>query len=680
MKRDIFKRFITSVVSDDIYPNSSNEVQRDLIVNYLYEEYTSNPIKVSQIKNYMNTEFNVTLSTDEVEDCLDGIELVDKKIDVNEISYQISPEHYSQIDSQKKRNLDFYIDLYMSEYCKDVECNIRESIYKFLYLVSNNNLLDFQKIVSNDLHLQPEDEISKEFSTLDISHINNFLNWENPDKNEIIYKLSNIGLEYFILSNTDEFDLLKEIGVEQKHFYLDTNILYRSLGLNGQYRKDRISTFLDKCKETEQQLFITKFTQKEFFDSIKYHCESLDRYKVHHPKLFIEHSMDDDFYYFYYSWKQTHPNSTVSTFMTTIKTSYRQFVDKYDIEVESGNLFNEHTESIKKEISDTALQIYRYKKNKESQHDYILCTPEKNEYDSKNILYIDKKRETEGDQYRTVKTFMVSTDHHLLNWDHSRKNLMPVVLLPSQWLSLMLRFVSRTNNDFESFVSFINIPNKKETVNNEKMNIILSGINEITEDINSQVLILDELMEQRFFNILSSGKKDKIYDRTMRHARRVKDEKLSQLLKEKEQLEIESRKKISEHEKEIDERRTEIQSVSEEASKKDKVIEHFQTKIKIMEEIEELKKTRRPGYLSILSIIILLVPFTLIFIYHNKDWNFMWKLFELIDSEENGFYKDFLLVLFGLGIPVLIGFLTRSVKVRIIDISNKIRILRGKIK
>ncbi|MCF7941201.1 MAG: hypothetical protein K9M84_06295 [Spirochaetia bacterium] len=358
MKRDIFKRFITSVVSDDIFPDSSNEVQRDLIINYLYEEYKSNPIKVSQIKNYLKTEFNLTLSTDEVEDCLEGIELVDKKVGVNEISYQISSEHYTQIDSQKKKNLDYFIDLFMSLFCENVECNIRESIYKFLYLVSNNNLLDFQKIVSNDLHLQPEDEISKEFSSIEISHINDFLKWDNSEKNEIIYKLSNIGLEYFILSNTDEFDLLKEIGVEQKHFYLDTNILYRALGLNGQYRKDRIGTFLDKCKETDQKIFITKFTEKEFFDSVKYHCESLDRYKVRHPKLFIEHSMDDDFYFYYYSWKQSHPRSTVSTFTTTIKTSYRQFIEQYGITVKSGNLFNEHTEEVKKQIDDTALQIY----------------------------------------------------------------------------------------------------------------------------------------------------------------------------------------------------------------------------------------------------------------------------------------------------------------------------------
>lgn len=642
MKRDIFKRFITSVVSDDIFPESSNEVQRNLIINYLYEEYRSNPINVSQIKNYLKIEFNLTLSTDEVEDCLEGIDQVDKKVDISEISYQISPDHYTQIDSQKKKNLDFYIDLFLEEFCKGVDCEIRESIYKFLYLVSNNNLLDFQKIVSNDLHIQSEDEISKEFTSVQITHINNFLKWENPEKNEIIYKLSNIGLEYFILSNTDEFDLLKEIGVEQKHFYLDTNIIYRALGLNGQYRQDRIGTFLEKCKETDQKLFITKFTEKEFFDSIKYHCESLDRYKVRHPKLFIEHSMDDDFYFYYYSWKQSHPSSTVSTFRMTIKSSYRQFVERYKISVESGNLFNEHTEEVKKQIDDTALQIHRFKKSKETQNEYLLYTPEKDECDSKNILYIDSKREIEGDQFRTVKTFIVSTDHHLLNWDHSRKNLMPVVLLPSQWLSLMLRFVSRTNNDFESFVSFINIPNKKETINNEKMNIILSGIDEITEDLNSQVLILDELMEQRFFNILSSGNKDKIYDRTLKHAQRVKDEKLGQLIRKSAQQEIENEKELSRRDSTLDEKDREIQSILDEIKGKEIKIFDFQERLRVFEEIDSLKKKRRIGLIPFIVSLLLLFLVILIFFFHDQNWNFMWLLFEYIDVQTNESFKIFL--------------------------------------
>jgi hypothetical protein len=326
------------------------------------------------------------------------------------------------------------------------------------------------------------------------------------------------------------------------------------------------------------------------------------------------------------------------------------------------------------------LQINRFKKSKDSHYDYILCTPDKDEYDSKNILYIEKKRRTEGTQFSTVKTFMVSTDHHLLNWDHSRKNLMPVVLLPSQWLSLMLRFVSRTSNDFESFVSFINIPNKKETINNEKMNIILSGINEITEDVNAQVLILDELMEQRFFNILSSGRKEKIYDRTMKHAQRVKDEKLGQLIRQNEQLEIDSQKEISKREKEIGKKESEIQSVIDEVISKNKVIEDFQEKIRTLDKIENLKKYMRTGYFSIFLILMFIIIFILIFDFHDKNWNFMWKFFELIDSEENGFYKDFVLVIFSIGIPVLIGFLSKSVKKRVIDTSIKIKELRGKYK
>ncbi len=683
MKKDVFKRFITSVVSDGIFPESSIDVQRNLIIHFLYQKYKSNPMKVSTIKEGLKRDFKVVLSSDEVKDCLEKIDQVDKNVEKNETFYQISPEHYSQIDSQKTKNLDSYINLYKGSIDKNADYDICESINKFLYYVANNNLLDFQKIVSNNLKLNPEDKISQEFSLEQINHINEFLKWKNAEKNEIIYKLANIGLEYFILSNTDKYDILKEIGVEEKHFYLDTNILYRALGLNSQYRKDRIGTFLDKCKETQQKIYLTEFTEKEFFDSIKHHCQNIEKYNVRNSKLFIKHSRDNDFYYFYYSWKQTHPNSPISMFISTIRISYRKFIEQYGVTVETGNLFDENTEEVKKLIDYTASEINRYKQSRDTHDNYIFCTLRKAEYDSKNILYIEKKRKEEGTQYSTVKTFMISADHQLLNWDHSRENSMPVVLLPSQWLSLMLRFVSRTSNDFESFVSFINISNKKETIDNEKLNIILFAVSETTEDENAQELIAEALIDQRFDILINSEIKDNIYDSTIKHAQRVKDEKLGELIRAKKQLELDSKKEISKREKEIGQKESEIEAVNKEATEKDKIIESFQDKIRSMEEIDNIKaniinikKSMWPYFIFILLgsvFLVLLVGF------HNQNWNVIWKLFELINSEDNEVYKGVANIVFSGVIIAIISFFSKSIK-KIIDKLREIKKLRDKLR
>ena len=667
MNRHSFKRFITIIVADGNHPESSKEIQRELIINFLYQEYNSNPVKtVAELKKYLRNEFNLTLSTDEVEDCLEGIDQVDKNVEKEEISYQISPEHYARIDSQKKKNIDHFIDEYMNSLSEIPECDIKDSIYKFLYHVANNNLFDFQKIVPDEFHIQPEDEISRKLSSIQIEHINKFLRWENSEKNEIIYKLSNIGLEYFILSNTNGFDLLKELGVEQKHFYLDTNIIYRALGLNAQYRKDSIETFFNKCKETKQKLFITPFTKKEFLDSITYHCERLRTYNNNNPHLFskfMNYSVNADFYHYYSSWKRSHQSSPISMFVAAIRSEYGKFIKRYEITEESNTPVNENTEEGQKQIDEMALQIGRYKTRENFYTDDTLYSP-KYRYDAKNILHIDMERETEGDQYKTAKTFMVSADQYLLNWDHSRETLTPVVLLPSQWLSLMLRFVSRTHNDFESFVSFINIPNKKENITDEQMENILSGVNETTEDPQTQELIAAALIEQSFYGILTSDNND-THNQILKRSKKVIDEKLGQLLRENEQQKIENQKELSKKDIELQE--------------KNKIISAQQEERNISGEIIKLKKDRRIGFTSLGEFIGFLCLIVLMFFFQQQNWNFVWLLFKYIDSQSSETYK----ILLQASVTLILGLFQISVVKKInenlIQKTKEIRKLKKKL-
>lgn len=68
-------------------------------------------------------------------------------------------------------------------------------------------------------------------------------------------------------------------------------------------------------------------------------------------------------------------------------------------------------------------------------------------------------------------------------------------MLPSQWLALLLKYYSRSNDDYKSFVSFLTMPNEKSEVTPDELQDILAGISEITEDFQKQNDIVSELLD-----------------------------------------------------------------------------------------------------------------------------------------------------------------------------------------
>ena len=101
--------------------------------------------------------------------------------------------------------------------------------------------------------------------------INNFLRWDNTDKNIAVFNISSYSLEYCMLTNQKNSNTVRLEDLKNKNFYLDTNIIYRTLGINGDNRKKRSTTFLDKFKEAGESLNISFSTHTEFKESIKFY-------------------------------------------------------------------------------------------------------------------------------------------------------------------------------------------------------------------------------------------------------------------------------------------------------------------------------------------------------------------------------------------------------------------------
>ena len=112
--------------------------------------------------------------------------------------------------------------------------------------------------------------------------------------------------------------------------------------------------------------------------------------------------------------------------------------------------FDIATDEHKEKVTDLISEIEKEKQNGQfGSH----------EIDAENLLLIDFLRDGENSTLSETRLFLISTDQRLRNWDYSRSEYQPTVLLPSHWMSLLLRYVSRTDSDYNAFTSFLKLKN-----------------------------------------------------------------------------------------------------------------------------------------------------------------------------------------------------------------------------
>ena len=138
-------------------------------------------------------------------------------------------------------------------------------------------------------------------------------------------------------------------------------------------------------------------------------------------------------------------------------------------------------------------------------------------------------------------------------------------MLPSQWMSILLRYVERTSDDFKSFVSFLNLPNSDPPIDVEKLQVILAGISEMTENFEQQRDLVQTIVQRKFDGILEKGiKEEELLERTKVFAKNELDKKMEEIATKHKSLEGEFKK----HQLESSETIVSLTGLTSEQSKK----------------------------------------------------------------------------------------------------------------
>lgn len=633
-----------------LYADNTYEVAPKTIIRKVIESALlingNNAINIHQLIDLIHDSYNLHLIEEEVKNIVtsekeDGF-LVNEK---NGDTIVCLHEKRKQVIESKITNKT--IDYFINEFEKERETlvtgsNTKEIIYRFLYELLSTNIESFKKLLDSKKKI--EDLINVEshtYTAIEREIINEFLTWDNNEKNKAIFDIASYALEYCMISNNGGATHIQLNNLKNKTFYLDTNVIFRALGINGLNRQNRTNTFLRKFLEANTQLVISKFSETEFKDTIAFYLDKLKRTPLNrkiNPEIFQEKYFKSlsDVYDFYYKWRAGKANDSLELFEGYIMSLYEKFKVDFKVTTDYKIPFDEKDEKTEKTINELSASICSYKNTDGARHGV-----NGDNIDALNILLVETKRDGKNSNIFETKQFIVSTDQSLRRWDYYRNSVTPIVILPSQWLSILLRYINRSNDDFKSFVSFLNLPSSESQIDSEKIHIILAGISEMTENFDQQRFIVQALVQKKFDGILEKGiKDDEILERTKAFAKTELEKKVEEIGSKHDNLktELDSHKQTTSYK--IGELEQKTSEQTKELTKKEQENKALKETLQAKHIEEKIADWKRPAYwlLPLIGLIILFYFFQLCC----SDWqyNYVQQLVNFIDNNPSETKRD----------------------------------------
>lgn len=513
-------RLSAVLYADNNYEVVPKTIHRKVIESALLEcgmeEYS-----VHQIIDFIQERYSITFDEESVR------EIVTSKKEEGFLTNHRNGNLYVCLSEKRKQTLQAKIsnktiDFFISEFQGNntqlvARVDSKAILYKFLYDIFSTNTYSFQKLINNKKDLSGIINLeNSNYSEKEKEIINNFLQWDNFEKNKAIFNIASYALEYCMLTNKNGSSSIHLDNLKNKSFYLDTNIIYRVLGINGENRQKRSKTFLKKFNDSGEKIIISKSTETEFKDGIKGHVDRIRNYDSPRVNsiLFQEVEVQRDIYNFYHKWRIGKINYNLDLFIAEIYSIYDNFKKEFKIQVDTVKPFDINDKKVDELLKNYTSSISTFKQNEGNE---IIGSAT---IDAENILWIEMKRENKVQNIFDTKYFFISSDQSLRRWDYQREDKTPIVLLPSQWMSILLRYLNRTEDDFKSFVSFLNLKNSEVLINSEKLHIVLAGIAEMTTSIEQQRFILNNLVENKFNSVVSrSMSNEQIFENAKKYAK-----------------------------------------------------------------------------------------------------------------------------------------------------------------
>lgn len=473
------------------YGSTNNRNIRKLVESALYHSDDTG-MSIQEISEFINANFLIDIESSEITNVINDKRYTEDYIrltDSQTPKFVLSKKRYLSIESsQISKNLNDFIDEYILH--EKLTQGAKEIIIQYLYGLFTSNIESFRRLFQLKRAASLAIEINREYSDEETAYINGFLLWDNSDKDQAIFNFASYALEYCMITNRkDSSNINEQLGL--KEFYVDTNIIYRAIGLNGTDRKRRTLQLFDKLLATKCKLFITTESKIELQNSLK---DKFDRLrKDHNPavksQIFQEFVTYDDIYSAYHRWCVGKVNTSVDLFEAFVYSEFDSIRERYFIQTDGDCPYIKEDKKVLLEKMSADIKSYSRRKT------YHMSLR-----DATNVLWVESKRNPNQLSVFSAKHFMLSSDKGLRYWDIVRNdgNSPRIIIHPSEWLSLILRYSHRSADDFKSFISFLTLRSNDSPMSNEELNIAISSIAEIAESIDIQKTTCENLLKISF--------------------------------------------------------------------------------------------------------------------------------------------------------------------------------------
>ena len=671
MQKDIF-RLAAAIYSESNDVVSDAEIQLQ-IIKCMFVATGNDYLTKSEIISKLLEIYKYHISEDEVDNILRKTKGVFQAITKDdEKAVCLTQSAYSECEEAQKNNIDSFIDAFITE--KEIanpeKC--KSAIHVYLYELTTTNINSYRVLLAGKDGTQfSSSELSVDVSCLSDAEkqlVHDFLAWDNIAKNAALGNLVYCCLEYCLLINGDSPNSLLKGFIRRREIYLDTNVIFRALGINGVSRQNVVTTFLRKCKQAKLKLLISHSTRTEFFDTIGYYVSQMEYY----PRGDIysgayEEIADYSIFAFYENWRQEHSQMSLKYFVAHIKSLYLKLIKDFGIEDDvkiPGTIY--HSGEFKDVRNRYSASIKSVKQGIKADYladDYHYSN--RDSHDATVVRYIELLREKSADK----DIFLASSDRALRLWDMNRLDgEYPVVVYPSQLFLILLKTCGRSDNDYDSFVSFINIRPSSKRVSPENAHIILSGISSITEDISAQEHLVEAVFSDDFQNVIKNSTSDMdLYEKVQRISQNYLDEEL----RKKDATIVALQADVSRYgiegkalQDKIDEKDTALTESNRTIQRQDEEIKQKQGRI-----LSHAERKTQPKYIAktyvipvLLALLVLaFVLFILLqFIYKDEKWNFAVAFFDWTKATYFGTYVVDCIYAIDLALAAIVGWLLKK--------------------
>lgn len=376
------------------------------------------------------------------------------------------------------------------------EGELQDLLTTYLYACFNSN-------VDNLLALFDRKPISTQNSVFEatneeIALVNEFLSWENKEKDSLIYRVVATCYEYCMLTIKKDSVLSKEL-FRGKRFYLDANIIFRMAGINNEERQFVTKSFEKHCNEAGIELVCTNSTLDEIYrviESAVEYIKSLTGAEMPVSATALERlnpSIEvNDFYKRYYEWCQK-PENQCGDFLSFSQYLFDLLRDVItNLSIKPSGSYKVGKDS--RLFEDYVKNLIEYKNNKRKWRNTTISSAET---DVTNILDLLGARKGNGKSIWQTNDFIVSADHRLIEWANMLYPGVPLVVLPSVWLSIILRYTGRSDDDYRSFCLFLTQRQHRQDGNGIDTSLLLRTINTKTAKTDVKEKIIAEITQNK---------------------------------------------------------------------------------------------------------------------------------------------------------------------------------------